>query len=117
SMRVRATPPECAVPTAQIISAFRAETASRELSPSPRLGLGTILHEVPSQCSMRVWETLTGWAEPTAQTSPDPTTATAARELSPVPLFGLEARFQPGLQGGVAVAMEVAMEVAVRDPG
>src|SRR5690348_3859922 len=59
----------------------------------PGLGLGTMLHAVPSQCSVSVWNTVPAlveiWKSPTAQTSLAEMAVTPVRRLFPVPSLGL----------------------------
>src|SRR5215475_4189707 len=58
--------------------------------PVNRFGLGTVLHPLPSQCSMRVCTTKSAVVySPTAQASLADTTATSLSELSCAPMFGL----------------------------
>src|SRR5947199_8492102 len=58
--------------------------------PEDGFGLGTMLHLVPFQCSVKVPPGPT----PTAQTSLAETAATPSSRLSPVPTFGLETNCQ-----------------------
>src|SRR5689334_12259333 len=115
----------CVDPTAQMSSAVNAATASKALSPTPTLGLGTTRHWIPVQCWIRVWDTLTGWDAPTAHTSSGATAARLFSTLSPVPLLGLETTLQPGRQVtegvgvpplGVAVGW-MGVRVAAGPPG
>src|SRR3954466_1796294 len=46
--------PQQKCPAVHISDAERAEMSQRSLKPSPTFGLGTMLHWVPSQCSISV---------------------------------------------------------------
>src|SRR5438046_1158077 len=88
------------MPTAQMSFADTAATALREWLDGPALGLGTILHCVPSQCSINVRLSYEP-SSPTAQTSLAEIAATALR----IPAeFGLGEIVHNCPHVGVAVA-------------
>src|SRR6266567_1186466 len=77
-------------PTVQMLFAETATTSYRALRCDPTFGLGTMLHRVPFQCSIRVRCMLLLLVEvPTVQPSPVETVVTLLRKLSCDPTFGL----------------------------
>src|SRR5687767_14894124 len=93
-------------PTAQTSLLADAETRRRN-AVTLSVGLGTILHSAPFQCSIRTEGCCAcEWAKlPTAQTSEGETASTPMRALCHVLGFGLSTTLQPGTQVGMMVAV------------
>src|SRR5260221_13066785 len=86
--------------------------------PEAGFGLGTIVHLVPSQCSIRVLNAPPVLKEPTAQTSLAEVAATALSVADPVLGLGLtiqpeQARWPAAAGGAVAVAESSKVAAAV----
>src|SRR5579863_7185366 len=68
------------------------------LLPAPRFGLGTICHDLPSQCKINVCSTsdcpISKVTYPTVQILLCETTSMASRTLDPFATFGLAIYFQ-----------------------